>query len=40
MNDIDYVLEVMGDYTGGAASRCPQHDKGVWKGVGEKSGSD
>src|SRR5437867_6844045 len=31
LNDIDYVLEVMGDYTGGAASRGPQHDKGEWK---------
>jgi hypothetical protein len=28
LNDIDYVLEVMGDYTGGAASIGPQHNIG------------
>src|SRR6266508_3788159 len=28
LNDIDYVLEVMGDFTGGASSFGPQHDKG------------
>ena len=31
LNDIDYVQDVMGDYTGGASSRGPQHDKGDWK---------
>jgi hypothetical protein len=31
LNDIEYVLEVMGDYTGGAASIGPIHDKGDWK---------
>jgi hypothetical protein len=27
LNDIDYVLEVMGDYTGGASSIGPQHER-------------
>jgi hypothetical protein len=31
LNDIDYVEDVMGDYTGGASSRGPQHEKGDWK---------
>jgi len=31
LNDIDYVLEVMGDYTGGASSIGPQHESGDWK---------
>ena len=31
LNDIDYVQDVMGDYTGGASSRGPQHEKGDWK---------
>ena len=31
LNDIDYVLEVMGDYNGSAASIGPQHDVGDWK---------
>lgn len=30
LNDIDYVLEVMGDYTGGASSIGPQHELGDW----------
>jgi hypothetical protein len=30
MNDIDYVLEVMSDYTGSEASIGPQHDIGDW----------
>jgi hypothetical protein len=37
LNDIDYVLEVMGDYTGGASSLGPQHEKGDWKRVRDKS---
>ena len=31
LNDIEYVQDVMGDYTGGASSRGPQHEKGDWK---------
>lgn len=31
LNDIDYVEDVMGDYSGGASSRGPQHEKGDWK---------
>jgi len=31
LNDIDYVQDVMGDYTGGASSRGAQHEKGDWK---------
>jgi hypothetical protein len=31
LNDIEYVLDVMGDYTGGAASIGPQHAMGDWK---------
>lgn len=37
LNDIDYVLEVMGDYTGGASSIGPQHDKGDWKRIKDRS---
>jgi hypothetical protein len=31
LNDIEYVLDVMGDYTGSAASIGPQHAMGDWK---------
>jgi hypothetical protein len=31
LNDIDYVEDVMGDFTGGASSMGPQHEKGDWK---------
>ena len=31
LNDIEYVLDVMGDHTGGAASIGPQHAMGDWK---------
>ena len=37
LNDIDYVLEVMGDYTGSGASIGPQHDKGDWKKIKDKA---
>lgn len=37
LNDIDYVLEVMGDYTGGDSSIGPQHDKGDWKRIRDRS---
>ena len=37
LNDIDYVLEVMGDYTGGASSIGPSHDKGDWKRIRDRS---
>ena len=37
LNDIDYVLEVMGDYTGGASSIGPRHDKGDWKRIRDRS---
>ena len=37
LNDIDYVLEVMGDYTGGASSIGPQHDQGDWKRIRDSS---
>jgi hypothetical protein len=36
LNDIDYVLEVMGDYTGSGASIGPQHDLGDWKKIKDK----
>jgi hypothetical protein len=36
LNDIDYVLEVMGDYTGSEASIGPQHDLGDWKKIKDK----
>src|SRR5919197_662355 len=31
LNDIEYVLDVMGDHTGGAASQGPQHAMGDWR---------
>lgn len=31
LNDIEYVLDIMGDYTGGASSIGPQHAMGDWK---------
>jgi len=37
LNDINYVLEVMGDYTGGASSIGPRHDKGDWKRIRDRS---
>jgi hypothetical protein len=37
LNDIDYVLEVMGDYTGGASSTGPRHEKGDWKRIRDMS---
>ena len=37
LNDIDYVLEVMGDYTGGASSIGPRHEPGEWKRIRDKS---
>jgi len=37
LNDIDYVLEVMGDYTGGASSIGPRHEPGDWKRIGDGS---
>jgi hypothetical protein len=37
LNDIDYVLEVMGDYTGSGASIGPQHDIGDWKKIKDKA---
>jgi hypothetical protein len=36
LNDIDYVLEVMGDYTGSGASIGPQHDLGARKKIKDK----
>jgi hypothetical protein len=36
LNDIDYVLEVMGDYTSSGASIGPQHEKGDWKKIKHK----
>jgi hypothetical protein len=36
LNQIDYVLEVMVDYTGSAASNGPQHDVGDWKEIKDK----
>jgi hypothetical protein len=39
LNDIDYVLEVMGDYTGSGASIGPQHDIGDWKEIKDKVNS-
>lgn len=35
LNDIDHVLEVTGDYNGGAASIGPRHDLGDWKKITE-----
>ncbi len=31
LNDFEYVLDVMGDYTGGGASIGAQHQMGDWK---------
>lgn len=31
LNDIEYVIDVMGDYTGGASSIGPRHAMGDWK---------
>jgi len=31
LNDIEYVLEVMGDYTGTEASTGPRHALGDWR---------
>jgi hypothetical protein len=36
LNDFDYVLEVMGDYTGSEASIGPQHELGDWKKIKDK----
>ncbi len=36
LNDIEHVEEVMGDYTGGAASIGAQHDRGDWKRIKDK----
>lgn len=37
LNDIDYVEEVMGDYTGNASSLGPRHDRGDWKRIRNRS---
>jgi len=37
LNDIDYVLEVMGDYTGSASSIGARNEKGDWKRIRERS---
>jgi hypothetical protein len=37
LNDIDYVLEVMGDYTGSASSIGARHEKGDWKRIRDRS---
>lgn len=37
LNDIDYVEEVMGDYTGNASSLGPRHDRGDWKRIRDRS---
>jgi len=37
LNDIDYVLEVMGDYTGSASSIGAHHEKGDWKRIRDRS---
>ena len=39
LNDIDYVLDVMGDYTGSGASIGPQHDIGDWKKIKDEVNS-
>jgi hypothetical protein len=31
LNDFEYVLEIMGDYTGTDASKGPQHELGDWR---------
>jgi hypothetical protein len=37
LNDIDYVLEVMGDYTGSSSSIGARHEKGDWKRIRDRS---
>jgi hypothetical protein len=37
LNDIDYVLEVMGDYSGSASSTGARHEKGDWKRIRDRS---
>lgn len=37
LNDIDYVDEIMGDHTAGAASIGPTHDRGEWKIMRDKT---
>ena len=37
LNDIDYVLELMGDYTGSASSIGARNEKGDWKRIRERS---
>lgn len=37
LNDIDYVEEVMGDYTGSASSIGPRHERGDWKRIRDRS---
>lgn len=37
LNDIDYVEEVMGDYTGSASSLGPRHERGDWKRIRDRS---
>ena len=37
LNDFDYVLEVMGDYSGSMASIGPQHEKGDWIRIKDKT---
>jgi len=37
LKDIDYVLELMGDYTGSASSIGARHEKGDWKRIRERS---
>jgi hypothetical protein len=37
LNDIDYVEEVMGDYTGSTSSLGPRHDRGDWKRIRDRS---
>lgn len=37
LNDIDYVEEVMGDYTGSTSSIGPRHDRGDWKRIRDRS---
>ena len=36
LNDIDYVMEIMGDYTGSGASMGAQHELGDWKKIKDK----
>jgi hypothetical protein len=37
LNDIDYVQEVMGDYTGSTSSLGPRHERGDWKQIRDRS---